>query len=172
MGPQATALALIDQGLRGQRLQHEIAWHTARELTIGSTAETLPDASNRIVPDETETDAIGFPRPRISYRMDDYAKAGLRIATRRHEMIFAALHSTEVKTFPMVTSSGTILGTARMGSDPRRSVVDRDLRAHDHPNLFIVGGMVFPTAGVQPPTLTIAALALRASAKIRRDFMR
>jgi hypothetical protein len=34
---------------------------------------------------------------------------------RRHEAIFAALHSTEVKTFPMVTSSGTILGTARMG---------------------------------------------------------
>jgi choline dehydrogenase-like flavoprotein len=172
MDPQATALSLINQGLRGQRLQHEIAWHTARELTIGSTAETLPDASNRIVPDETETDAIGIPRPRISYRIDNYAKAGLRVAMRRHGAIFAALQSTEVKTFPMVTSSGTILGTARMGSDPRRSVVDRDLRAHDHPNLFIVGGMVFPTAGVQPPTLTIAALALRASAKIRRDFMR
>jgi choline dehydrogenase-like flavoprotein len=124
MDPQATALSLINQGLRGQRLQHEIAWHTARELTIGSTAETLPDASNRIVPDETETDAIGIPRPRISYRIDNYAKAGLRVAMRRHEAIFAALQSTEVKTFPMVTSSGTILGTARMGSDPRRSVVD------------------------------------------------
>ena len=172
MGPQATALALINQGLRGQRLQHEIAWHTARELTIGSTAEALPNASNRIVPDETKTDAMGIPRPRISYRIDDYAKAGLRVAMRRHEAIFAALQSTAVKTFPMVTSSGSILGTARMGRDPRRSVVDRDLRAHDHPNLFIVGGMVFPTAGVQPPTLTIAALALRASAKIRQDFMR
>ena len=171
MGPQATALALINQGLRGQRLQHEIARRIARELTIGSTAEALPDASNRIVPDETKTDAIGIPRPRISYRIDDYAKAGLTVAMRRHETIFAALHSTEVKTFPMVTSSGTILGTARMGSDPRRSVVNRDLRTHDHPNLFIVGGMVFPTAGVQPPTLTIAALALRASAKINRDFM-
>jgi hypothetical protein len=50
----------------------------------------------------------------------------------------------------MVTSSGTILGTARMGDDHRQSVVDRDLRAHDHSNLFIVGGMVFPTAGVNP----------------------
>ncbi|HEX5862656.1 MAG TPA: GMC family oxidoreductase [Casimicrobiaceae bacterium] len=172
MGPQARALTLINQGLRGQRLQHEIAWHTARELTLGSTAETLPDATNRIVPDETRTDSIGLPRPRISYRIDDYAKAGLRVAMRRHESIFAALQSTEVKTFPMVTSSGTILGTARMGNDARRSVVNRDLRAHDHPNLFVVGGMVFPTAGVQPPTLTVAALALRASEKIRRDFRR
>jgi hypothetical protein len=33
-----------------------------------------------------------------------------------------------------------------------------------------VGGMVFPTAGVNPPTLTIAALALRASAEIKRNL--
>ncbi len=90
--------------------------------------------ANRIVPDETRTDAIGIPRPRIHYRIDDYAKAGLALAMRRHEAIFAALQSTEVETLPMVTSSGTILGTTRMGNDPRQSVVDRDLRAHDHAN--------------------------------------
>ena len=84
--------------------------------------------------------------------------------------IFSALQATEVETFPMVTSSGTVLGTTRMGDDRRQSVVDRDLRAHDHSNLFIVGGMVFPTAGVNPPTLTIAALALRASAQIKQDL--
>jgi glucose dehydrogenase len=68
----------------------------------------------------------------------------------------------------MVTSSGTILGTARMGNDSRQSVVDRDLRAHDHANLYVVGGMVFPTAGMHPPTLTVAALALRATLAIQR----
>jgi choline dehydrogenase-like flavoprotein len=122
------------------------------------------------VPDETTTDALGIPRPRIYYRIDDYAKAGLALAMRRHDAIFAALQSTEVETLPMVTSSGTILGTTRMGNDPRESVVDRDLRAHDHPNLFIVGGMVFPTAGMHPPTLTIAALALRAALTIKQGF--
>jgi choline dehydrogenase-like flavoprotein len=169
-GPQATALKLIDQGLRGERLQDGIAWRSQRQLTLGSTAETLPDSTNRIVPDETRRDAIGIPRPRIHYRIDDYAKAGLNLAIRRHEAIFNALQSAEVETFPMVTGSGTILGTARMGDDHRQSVVDPDLRAHDHSNLFIVGGMVFPTAGVNPPTLTIAALALRASAQIKRDL--
>jgi glucose dehydrogenase len=170
LGPQATALALIDQGFAGERLKERIAWRTKRELTLGSTAETLPDPANRIMPDETRTDAIGIPRPRIYYRIDDYAKAGLALAMRRHETIFAALQSTEVETLPMVTSSGTILGTTRMGDDPRQSVVDRDLRAHDHSNLFVVGGMVFPTAGMLPPTLTIAALALRAALAIRRGF--
>jgi glucose dehydrogenase len=119
---------------------------------------------------ETRTDAIGIPRPRIHYRTDDYAKAGLALAISRHEAIFAALESTEVKTLPMVTGSSAILGTTRMGDDRRQSVVDRNLRAHDHANLFIVGGMVFPTAGVHPATLTIAALALRAAAKIRREL--
>ena len=170
LGPQATAIALIKQGFTGQRLKEHIAWRTERELTLGSTAETLPDPTNRIVPDETRTDAIGIPRPRIHYRIDEYAKAGLALAMRRHEAIFAALQSTQVETLPMVTSSGTILGTTRMGDDSRQSVVDRNLRAHDHPNLFIVGGMVFPTAGMHPPTLTIAALALRVARIIQRDF--
>jgi choline dehydrogenase-like flavoprotein len=170
-GPQATALKLIDQGLRGKHLQHAIAWRTERQLTLGSTAETLPDLTNTIMPDETRRDAIGIPRPRIHYRIDDYAKAGLALAMRRHEAIFAALESTEVETLPMVTSSGTILGTARMGNDPHQSVVDRELRAHDHTNLFIVGGMVFPTAGMHPPTLTIAALALRAARTIQQGFV-
>ena len=169
-GPQATALKLIDQGLRGKHLQDAIAWRTERQLILGSTAETLPDSTNRIAPDETRRDAIGIPRPRIHYRIDDYAKAGLTLAMRRHDAIFNALQATEVETFPMVTSSGTVLGTTRMGDDHRQSVVDRNLRAHDHSNLFIVGGMVFPTAGVNPPTLTIAALALRASADIKRDL--
>ena len=169
-GPQVTAVMLIDKGLRGQKLQEQIAWRTERELTLGSTAETLPDETNRIVPDETRADGIGIPKPRIHYRIDDYAKAGLALAMRRHEAIFAALQSTEVESLPMVTSSGTILGTARMGDDPRQSVVDRDLRSHDHPNMFIVGGMVFPSAGMHPPTLTIAALALRATLPIQQSF--
>jgi glucose dehydrogenase len=169
-GPQATALRLIDQGLRGKPLQDAIAWRTARQLILGSTAEPLPDSTNRVVPDETRRDAIGIPRPNIQYRIDDYAKAGLTLAVRRHEAIFNALQATEVETFPMVTGSGTVLGTTRMGDDPHQSVVDRDLRAHDHANLFIVGGMVFPTAGVNPPTLTIAALALRAAAEIKRGL--
>jgi glucose dehydrogenase len=59
-----------------------------------------------------------------------------------------------------------------MGNDARQSVVDRDLRAHDHANLFIVGGMVFPTAGMHPPTLTIAALALRAARTIEQGAAR
>jgi choline dehydrogenase-like flavoprotein len=48
-----------------------------------------------------------------------------------------------------------------MGSDPAQSVVDANLRAHDVPNLYLVGGGCFVTVSASPPTLTIAALAIR-----------
>jgi choline dehydrogenase-like flavoprotein len=56
--------------------------------------------------------------------------------------------------------AGHIMGTHRMGDDPATSVVNRDGRAHDHPNLFLLGSGVFPTVGTANPTLTIAALSL------------
>ena len=59
------------------------------------------------------------------------------------------------------------MGTARMGRDRASAVVDADLRAFDHPNLFIQGSAVFPTCGAANPTLTIAALALRSVDAIR-----
>ena len=53
------------------------------------------------------------------------------------------------------------MGSCRMGSDPRLSVVDRWNRAHDVPNLFIVDGSSLVTSGRQQPTATIQALAYR-----------
>lgn len=57
-------------------------------------------------------------------------------------------------------------GTARMGADPAASVVNADCRAHDLDNLFIVDASVLPTSAAVNPSLTIAALALRAGQHI------
>ncbi|GIS93419.1 MAG: hypothetical protein CM1200mP22_06560 [Dehalococcoidia bacterium] len=54
-----------------------------------------------------------------------------------------------------------MLGTARMGEDPTKSVVDRWGRTHDVPNLFIIDGSIFTTSACVNPTTTIQALALR-----------
>jgi choline dehydrogenase-like flavoprotein len=55
-----------------------------------------------------------------------------------------------------------LLGTCRMGDDPRTSVVDKHNRAHDVPNLFICDGSSLVTSGRGQPTMTIQALAFRA----------
>lgn len=57
-------------------------------------------------------------------------------------------------------------GTARMGSDPKTSVVDTYCRAHDHRNLFITDASVLPTSAAVNPALTVAALAIRAAAHL------
>lgn len=56
---------------------------------------------------------------------------------------------------------GHHIGTARMGSDPRTSVVDADCRVHGIANLHVAGAAVFPTSSQANPTLTAVALALR-----------
>ena len=59
-----------------------------------------------------------------------------------------------------------LLGTCRMGKDPKGSVVNRDCRSHDIPNLFICDGSVFPTSTAVNPSLTIQAIATRVAEQI------
>src|SRR5260370_20930752 len=63
-----------------------------------------------------------------------------------------------------------MIGTCRMGDDPRSSVVNKWSQSWDAPNLFIVDGSVLATGGVVNPTPTISALPLRAATYIRDNF--
>jgi choline dehydrogenase-like flavoprotein len=66
----------------------------------------------------------------------------------------------------LLQGAGHVMGTFRMGSDPGASVVDNNLRSHDHQNLYLLGSGVFPSVGTSNPTLTIAALTLMAAQAI------
>ena len=78
--------------------------------------------------------------------------------------------------FPLVLSSAFDrrtpshqCGTARMGNDRTKAVVDATCRCFDHRNLFIVDASVLPTSAAVNPALTIAALALRAARHIEQQ---
>ena len=58
------------------------------------------------------------------------------------------------------------IGTTRMGTNPKESVVDSDCRVHGYSNLYIGGSSVFPTSGFSNPTLTAIALGLRLADRI------
>ena len=62
------------------------------------------------------------------------------------------------------------MGTARMGTDPERSVVNEWGRSHDVKNLFIVDGSVFVTAAAVNPTNTIQAFALHVADRIKDNL--
>jgi choline dehydrogenase-like flavoprotein len=63
-------------------------------------------------------------------------------------------------------NGGHVCGTCRFGDDPRTSVLDRDNRAHDLDNLYVLDGSFFPSSGGINPSLTIMANSLRVTDKI------
>jgi choline dehydrogenase-like flavoprotein len=66
--------------------------------------------------------------------------------------------------------SGHIVGTHRMGSSRSSSVTDRNMKAWDHDNLYVVGAGNQVTIGTANPTLTTAALSIRAAEAMLRDL--
>ncbi|GAA4216528.1 choline dehydrogenase-like flavoprotein [Sagittula marina] len=160
--PESTAADLANSGLRGAELDAAIREATSRQIRISSLVEQSPDAENRVTLDEDRRDANGVPMPRIHYDYSDYTLAGLAAAQEAHDEIFEALNASDIHHSPAVEGAGHIIGTVRMGLDAQTSVVDADLRSYDHKNLFMLGSGTFPTSATANPTLTIAALSLRA----------
>ena len=131
-------------------------------LLFAANVEDLPSESNSVTLSPVLTDSDGLPAPKIDYRISDMTRASLAFTLARLEE--AALAAGAYETFAVdlwLDQPGHLLGTARMGSDPERSVVDSWGRAHDVANLFIADGSIFVTSGSANPTCTIAALALR-----------
>lgn len=169
-GPVTLADSLTRRGLLGTDLRREIAGHASREVQLAALTEQLPDPENRITLDPQDADPYGVPLPRMHYRVGEYSRAGLDYARDVHDEIFARLNASEVQHSEEFQGSGHVIGTTRMGDDPLDSVVDRNLRSHAHDNLFLVGAGVFPTASTANPTLTIAALALRAAEQVKAEL--
>ena len=159
---------LAARGLQGQALRQALHDHAARHVQLASLVEQLPVAANRIALDDEARDHYGVPLPRIHFDIGAYARQGLAAARAAHEQVFARLGVAETHHKDDFEGAGHIIGTCRMGEDAARSVVDTELRSHDHDNLYIVGSAVFPTSGTANPTLTIAALSLRLAAGLAR----
>jgi choline dehydrogenase-like flavoprotein len=130
-------------------------------MNLGICTEDLPEEHNRVTLDPVLTDAHGIPAPRIDYSIGENTSRMLDFAIERGKDILAAAGARHVHAVrPIVYGGWHLMGTARMGNDPERSVVNAWGRCHDVKNLFIIDGSIFVTAGGVNPTSTIQALAL------------
>src|SRR5262249_22361989 len=143
-------------------LQRYVRDEFGRSLGIRVYAEQLPDRVNAVSLASGVRDYFGSPAPHLHMRVGPYERGALDFAKQTAGKILSAMGLTGIRSTGM-TYAGHQIGTHRMGKDPRTSVVDADLRAHDAPNLYMVGSGAFVTASASPPTLTIVALALRAA---------
>jgi glucose dehydrogenase len=178
--------------LFGADLANKLNDLVTRQFRIGFLVEQPPDPNNRVTLSTEYTDALGLPRPEITYSISDYTKQGIVAAYRLRKLIFDKMGATDfthrrndplndnpagfveiIDGEPVQLSyggAGHIMGTYRMGDDSRTSVVDSNQRSHDHSNLYLVGSGTFPTGATANPTLTLSALALRSADSIAGDL--
>jgi len=163
-----TTLELMDQKLLPPNLDAGIRNRAIHEAALFGYIEQLPDPDNRITIDGNDRDSAGQPRIHLSFRVGDYERRALARMTKTLDS-FGELLGAKWTKYTDGSASHHLAGTLRMGVNPKTSVVDQFGRAHDHPNLFVVGGSTFPTHPAIGPTMTIAALSLRTADAIARQ---
>ncbi|HLI41939.1 MAG TPA: GMC family oxidoreductase, partial [Streptosporangiaceae bacterium] len=124
---------------------------------IGVLNELLPQPGNRITV-AADSDEYGIPVARMDYSLCDNDRANMAYSTR---VITDILHAAGAQDVLTIQRFAHLIGGARMGSSPERSVVDASQRAWAVPNLFVADGSACPTQGSANPALTIMALASR-----------
>ena len=130
---------------------------------VGIVGEILPQQRNVVQLHETERDQYGLSVPHVVFGYHENDKRVIKHAITKMREILAAAGGGDTWA---ADRTAHLLGTCRMGHDPKASVVNRDCRAHDVPNLFVCDGSVFPTSTAVNPSLTIEAIAARTADRI------
>jgi choline dehydrogenase-like flavoprotein len=134
-------------------------------MTLGGFGECLPYHENYVEVDRDKLDAWGIPTLKIHCDWQENEHAMSRdVATQAGEML-AAAGGRDVNVFQDISRPGLgihEMGTARMGRDPKTSVLNEHNQAHDVKNLFITDGGCMTSAACVNPSLTYMALTARA----------
>ncbi|MGB2627244.1 MAG: GMC family oxidoreductase [Candidatus Acidiferrum sp.] len=152
----------------GEQFKKTLKHNFVRTMEIFGHGTSLPIESNSFSLDPEIKDAWGLPALRMTY---SDSPNDLRFMAWMRERALEILDVAGAKTrwAPPVESGKFavhLLGTCRMGTDPKTSVIDPDHRTHDVPNLFLCDGSSLVTSGRGQPTMTIMALAFRAGDRI------
>jgi choline dehydrogenase-like flavoprotein len=180
---------IVPAAVFGTKLRQTLGDQIGRQLQLQFAMEQPADRDNRVTIDDRYRDAMGNPRPVLTYHLSDHIKDGIAAARHVASAIYAQLgakehtdHSPRDGVAPLgyfryrdrdysYKGAGHGAGTHVMGNDPASSVVDSFQRCWDHPNLYAVGCGSMPSVGTSNPSLTMAALALRSAEQIHRDLV-
>jgi len=155
-----------------RRVRDEVPYYCSLE----AQGECLPRADNYVELDPEVKDAWGIPVLRInaSYGENEQAQA-----KAMRQDIMNIIDALKLESPQMPASELSIFGknihetgTARMGTDPKKSVLDGYNRVRDAKNVFVTDGAAFVTQGCYEPTLTIMAVSCRAADYIAEEFRR
>jgi choline dehydrogenase-like flavoprotein len=129
--------------------------------------EMLPSESNFVEIDKTKVDAWGIPVAKIHCVYDDNAKKLVHDMSITGAEMLAEAGAHDIQPFTSDNPPGLVIhemGTARMGKDPKTSVLNANNQSWDVPNLFITDGACMASTACQNPSITYMALTARAAA--------
>lgn len=131
---------------------------------VGAAGEILAHPDNFVDLDPNEKDELGLPLPRFHFRFHGNELAMAKDMLEKCASILEVSRGVRLaaQETPRPEFDGeNLVGLARMGDDPRTSVVNRYNRAHDLKNLWILDGASFTSYAEKNPTLTVIAVAMR-----------
>jgi len=157
----------------GVDFKRRVRDHAGAFISMGGFGEVLPRYESAVDLDPEVKDAWGIPVLRFNYQFgDNERKMAEDMAVTAREMFEAAGIEVIGVDRTVLTEGWSIheLGTARMGTDPKTSVLNQFQQAHDVRNLFVVDGSSHVSASCQNPTWTIMALAWRSCEYLADEF--
>jgi glucoside 3-dehydrogenase (cytochrome c) catalytic subunit len=142
-------------------------------ISLGAFGESLARWDNYCEIDRDLKDAWGIPALRISMTHGDNEAALMEDAGATAAEMLEAAGAKDIKEQAKVEMPGMAiheLGTARMGNDPKKSVLNAFNQEHDVKNVFVMDGASFVSSACQNPTLTMMAVTVRACANLIDRF--
>jgi len=152
-----------NRGLWGEALQREMQKYI-HQAGLKLVGETQARDENRVRLAD-EKDRFGLPIAHVTFSYGDNDRRLIAHAKRFMRESMAAADARDI--WEEDTETAHLMGTCRMGDDPRSSVTNADGRCWDISNLWICDGSLFPTSGGVNPSLTIQALACRTADRMK-----
>jgi choline dehydrogenase-like flavoprotein len=145
-----------------KKIRSEHPWR----ISLSGFGEALARYENHVTLNKDVVDAWGIPVLHIDMAFGDNEAAIMRDMGDSAEEILKAAGASNISVTRGPTSvpglSNHEMGTARMGNDPKKSVLNKFNQVHDVKNVFVTDGACFVSIGNQNPTLTMMALTARA----------
>lgn len=142
-----------------------------RTISAAIICEDFPELKNKIILDYKNLDSDGMPGVKIFYKVSKNSKKMISDGIKNCKKLMLKAGAKNVISFGPVKHTGWhIMGTAKMGKDKKRSVVDQNGRCHDIKNMFIVDSSIFCSSSGMNPVSTICALSLKISSYIKKGF--
>ena len=154
----------------GKKFYDSFFEHYGKQIPLAIISEDLPELHNRVEIDKNNLDSTGMPGVKVFYKISKNTKEILKDGLKKGTLLMNKAGAKKIFSYAPVRNTGWhIMGTAKMGSNFKNSVVDSNGTCHDVRNLFIIDSSIFPSSSGVNPASTIQAISLKITDYIKKN---